>query len=43
MQKPISSESSCNEIKYSEARDNKVRFSEVKYKNKVRREENREK
>jgi hypothetical protein len=43
MQTPINSESDCNGVKYSGARDNEVRFGEIGQGNEVRREENRKK
>jgi hypothetical protein len=43
MQRPITSESDCKEIKYNKARDDKIRFSEIRQDNKVRRGEIRKK
>ena len=43
MQRPISNESGCNEMKYSGARDNEVRFGEIRQEDEVRRGENKKK
>jgi hypothetical protein len=39
MQGPINSKSDCNGMKYSEAKNDKVRFGEVRQENEMRREE----
>jgi hypothetical protein len=37
MQRPINNELGCNGVKHSEARDDKVRFGEIRQENEVRR------
>jgi hypothetical protein len=43
MRVPNNSESDCNEVKYSKARDGEVRFDKVRQGNKIRRGEIRKK